>query len=213
MAPNEDKTSSSEQVAEEQGAVAKPEAPAESPKAPEAPKSDGSPISERTRTIVVGVLAALFLIFALVQTVSLNSARNDLAEARTLHSTAQAELKQESQRQQALFTATSLAWGLKPAYGVLGRVPEVNNRTLQTLCEEMVQDKRFRLIAFLDGSHNVLASTNLALINTPYPGVTPLRASLEVRDDFLEVQAPIASGNTLLGTVVLQIDAKELRGP
>ncbi|KXK15291.1 MAG: hypothetical protein UZ18_ATM001001603 [Armatimonadetes bacterium OLB18] len=77
----------------------------------------------------------------------------------------------------------------------------------------MVQDKRFRLIAFLDGSHNVLASTNLALINTPYPGVTPLRASLEVRDDFLEVQAPIASGNALLGTVVLQIDAKELRGP
>ncbi|KXK15292.1 MAG: hypothetical protein UZ18_ATM001001604 [Armatimonadetes bacterium OLB18] len=114
MGPNEDKTSSSEQVAEEQGAVAKPEAPAEKPKAPEAPKSGGSPISERTRTIVVGVLAALFLIFALVQTVSLNSARNDLAEARTSHSAAQAELKQESQRQQALFTATSLAWGLKP---------------------------------------------------------------------------------------------------
>lgn len=66
-------------------------------------------------------------------------------------------------------SAKAAAAALRPLMALNGQIPEVSDRTLQSVVGNLVAGGNYRFVAITDNAGKVLASSDLAMIGRPIP--------------------------------------------
>lgn len=182
----------SEPSADGEGAAQKLQE-SEAPKVVKEEAGPAQPIGTRLTIYGLGLAAVFFLILAAWQMAALVSERR--ASRRALdfaHGDA------------IMLSAQSVAAAIEPAVAWRSLVPQTSVGSLQGIVQAMLRSDAYDLVAILDGTGMVIASSDLATVGRRVEGVEAGEFALKKVGGAWQATAPIRSVDSTVGTVVLR---------
>lgn len=153
----------------------------------------------RPAFFVVAVLAIILLITTFVEMGMAGAARADAARGVQIAQENAAKQVKDGQQAGLSRTAAAIAASIQPVMALKQQVPEITDRTLQAVCQGLLQDRKYRFVAITDAQGVVVASSDLALVGKPLSGGAPTAGALEA-------MSRIGTSETNLGTVTLRME-------
>lgn len=147
-----------------------------------------TPQQSRIPMFALGVAAVVSLIWGSCSSVGMYQA-NQVAEKLRVTSAKQASAAllasanaiKESRRQGIQNTADAAAAALAPFLVLRGQVPEITDRSLQSVVQNLVLNPNLRFVAITDSTGKVLASSDLTMVGreaTPPSGLQIARSQI-----------------------------------
>jgi hypothetical protein len=165
-----------------------------------APNANAEPMSSKLLVYGLALAAVFFLILAGWQMASRVSERKAAEEA-----------LDQATGDGVMQAAAAAAAAVQPAFTFRGQVPEITDRTLQSVCETLLLTNAYDFVAITDTGGTVLASSDLAIVGRPIEGVKVGELELKKVEDAWQAAAPVRSESSSLGSVVLRERPKSKR--
>lgn len=113
------------------------------------------------------------------------------------------EALRASREEAAQYQATAFAMAIQPVMTLMGQVPEVTDRSVQSATENLARNGNYSFVAVTDAAGKVISSSDITVIGREFG--TDLKEGVSRVEDENQAVAPIGVEGSRMGFVIVRI--------